>query len=542
MKFDSWNIRLKYPTNPIEEIVKERKKRSGFVLSPLYESLSSPSTIHDLKKATKIIKQWVSSRKTVGIFMDYDADGVCAGAIIYKTILALGGKCEYYVPQRSEGYGLSNSAIDYFKTKNIGLVVTVDCGIRNIDEVEYAKGRGVEIIVTDHHLVGDDLPRALAIVHPSLDNDSSQSQYSGAGVAFQLARELLDKDEKTKWLLDLASISTVADVVPLLQDNRIIVKYGLLVINKTKNLGLRHLIERAGLSEKEIGTYELGYMIAPRLNAAGRLAKPVDSFLLLTTKKSDEAKQLSEKLNRYNEERQKQLSESMAEALLDTKKNKLYNNKIIVLRGDWNEGIVGLIAGRVTQEYHLPSIVLTKVDGKLKGSARSISKIDITKLISKFGKYLLSFGGHKQAAGLSLQNKNYKLFKDALEKEAGKMKDDIFKSKLEIDALLRMDDINMRFVRDLQKLSPFGMGNPQIVLCLEGIEIDQMRLVGKDNNHLSLSLCDKDRFCKAILFDYNEKVFGLEEGGKYDFAFRATIDSWQGQEKISLNILDAKKR
>ena len=542
MKYDDWNIKLKYPKNPIEAIIKERIKRSGFVLSPEYGAISDPKTIHDLPKAAKLIKKEISAGRAIGIFMDYDADGVCAGALLYKAIEAMGGKCEYYVPQRSEGYGLSRQAVDVFKKKNISIIVTVDCGIRNVREIEYANKGGVGVIVTDHHLVGDELPRALAVVHPSLGKARAFSQYSGAGIAFQLARELLEKDEKIKWLLDLASISTVADIVPLVGDNRIIVKYGLLVINKTKNLGLRYLLRVAGLADKKVGAYELGYVIAPRLNAAGRLAKPEDSFRLLVTRDAGEAKALAEKLNTYNEVRQQQLKDSLEEALSDTNKRKLFKNNIIILKGDWNEGIVGLIAGRITQEYHLPSIVLTQVDGKLKGSARSISKVDITEVIGKQEKNLLSFGGHRQAAGLSLKKENFQLVKNALEKATNKIDRSVFKSELEIDALISMDDLNIGFVKDLEGLAPFGMGNPQVILCLKRVEIDTMRLVGKNSDHLSLSLCSKGKLCKAILFDYNEKVFGLKEGQRYDFAFRASIDSWQDREKISLNIIDAKKR
>lgn len=542
MKYDNWNIKLRYPKNPIEAIIKERIKRSGFVLSPEYKDISDPKTIHDLSKAAKLIKKEIADGRPVGVFMDYDADGVCAGALLYKAIEIMGGKCEYYVPRRSEGYGLSKRAIDIFKKENISIIVTVDCGIRNIQEVEYANKNAIDVIVTDHHLIGDKLPKALAVVHPSLGEPGVFLQYSGAGIAFQLARELLGKDEKTKWLLDLASISTVADIVPLVGDNRIIVKYGLLVVNKTKNLGLRHLLRVSGLGDKSVGTYELGYMIAPRLNAAGRLAEPEDSFRLLVTHDADEAKMLAEKLNAYNDARQQQLKDSLKEAFFDASKGELFKNNIIVLKGDWNEGIVGLIAGKITQEYHLPSIVLTQVDGKLKGSARSIPGIDITQVIGKQREYLLSFGGHKQAAGLSLKKDDFKMLKEGLEKEVSKIDKSMFVSKLEIDALVSMDDLSVSFVKKLEGLAPFGMGNPQVLFCLEGVEIDTMRLVGKSRDHLSLSLCDKGKLCKAILFDYSEKVFGLKEGQRYDFAFRASVDNWQNREKISLNIIDAKKR
>jgi len=541
MKYDSWIIKSKFPKDPINSILRDRKK-SGFVLDPSYKDISNPQSINDLLKAKGILLEAISKGEKIGIFMDYDADGVCAGAVLYKALKYLGTECDCYTPQRDEGYGLTKNAIDIFAKKGVKLIVTVDCGIKNIDEVDYARKLGVKVIVTDHHLVGDKIPKAQAVVHPTLNSSKgSFGGYSGAGVAFQLARALLDDRGCSKWFLDLVSISTIADIVPLVADNRIIVKYGFLVLNKTRNMGLKFLIKEAGLGGGNIGSYEVGYILAPRLNAAGRVAKPQDSFKLLISEDKSEAKNLAKKLNKYNLVRQKQLSDSTEKALEIVTKEKLFLKNIIIIKGDWNEGVIGLISGRITSEYHKPSIVLTELDGKLKGSARSISSIDITEMIGRFDNLLLSFGGHKQAAGLSLKKENFNKFKKLIEDDSIKLDKKIFKRELIIDVLVDIEDVDISFAKKIGKLSPFGMGNPQPVIGLSRVLIEKMKLVGKGNNHMSLFICSKSKSCKAILFDYNHEVFEIEEGREYDIAFKVMIDRWNGGEKINLHIIDAKK-
>ncbi len=540
MKFDHWKIISKYPKDPIGVIVDQRQNKAGFVLNPKYSQLSDPDTINDLAKASALLKKTISKKEKIGIFMDYDADGICAGAILYKTLDSLKAKLEYYVPQRNEGYGLSKGAINYFISKNVKVIVTVDCGIKNYNEIRFANDNGVKIIITDHHLMDRKLPEATAIVHPAINRKKNKNDYSGAGVAFQLARSLTNDSQQVKWLLDLAAISTVADIMPLIGDNRLIVKYGLIVINKTRNLGLQQLIIGAGLNKK-IGTYEIGYIIAPRLNAAGRIAKPVDSFKLLITKDKTEAVCLADKLNRYNLIRQKQLTDSLEHAISIVEKKKLYKKKIIVIKGDWNEGIVGLISGKITAIYNRPSIILTPVDGKLKGSARSIPKIDITKEIGKSKSLLLSFGGHKQASGLSLPMSNLKKFITSLEKNMSRIGDNVYRKELIVDVMLKMDELNLSLAKAIEKLAPFGMGNPYPVIALDNVSLEKMKIVGKDNNHMSLTVCDNNIRCKAILFDYDEKIFELIEGAKYKLAFKIMVDSWGGREQVNLNIIDVKK-
>jgi len=539
MKYHRWKINLKYPLDPAGAIVEDRKRKSGFLLNPAYTELQKPQRIHDLVRASEIIKKTIKDKKIIGIFMDYDADGVCAGAILYRAINWQGGSVKYYVPQRHEGYGLSKLAIDHLAKQKVKLIITADCGIKNIEEVKYAKSLGLNVIITDHHLMDKIVPKADAIVHPAFAKNLVN--YSGAGVSFQLSRYFLSDIPRTKWLLDLAAISTVADIVPLVGDNRILVKYGTLVINKTKNLGLGYLIKETGLSEKNIGTYEIGYLLAPRLNAAGRLANPEDSFKLLVTRSRKEANILAKKLNKYNEVRQQQLSDAIAEAFETIRKRKLERDNLIIIEGDWNEGIVGLIAGKITEYYYRPAIVLTKINGKLKGSARSVKGINITAILKKVNKYLLSFGGHNQAAGLSLNQNNKKLFMRAIKREANKISKDRFKKILEVDALCKIEDITVGMVEQLEQLAPFGMGNPRPVLCVKKARIEAVQLVGREQKHLSVSICTKSGLCKGIIFDYQDGSFTIEVGKQYDLAFRVDINEWQGRRKVSLVTIDAKK-
>lgn len=540
MKFDKWTIRSKFPDDPIEAIIKEKEK-AGFILNPLYDDLSDPYLINDLSKAKSIILSTISDNGKIGIFMDYDADGVCAGAILYKTFKYLGGNCVYYVPQRNEGYGLNKKAIDNFHNQGVDLIITVDCGIKNIEEVNYANVLGINVVITDHHLIGDSLPKAKALVHPMLGSGKAFKYYSGAGVAFQLSRALLDDRQQVKWFLDLAAISTIADIVPLVGDNRILAKYGFLVLNKTKNIGLKFLIKEAGLEDLKIGSYEVGYILAPRLNAAGRIAKPEDSFKLLITNSKDEAETLSAKLNQHNLARQKQLSESVEEAFSIIAKERLFLKNIIIVKSNWAEGIIGLIAGKITNQYNRPSIVFTQTDGRLKGSARSISSIDIVHKLSKFDDLLLSFGGHKQAAGLSLEKDKFDDFKKSIESDFEKVKKDSFKKELIIDVLTSIDKIDLTLAKKIEQLAPFGMGNPYPIIGLHGVFLNKIRFVGKDGDHMSLFVCDQDRMCKAILFGYDHSIFEIEEGEKYDIAFKAVVDRWNSKEKINLHIVDVKK-
>ena len=496
----------------------------------------------DLADNTKRIKKAVDLKEKIGIFMDYDADGICGGAIIYKTLKDLGGELCYFVPHRQDGYGLKQNAIEYFVNEKINLLITIDCGIKSVSEIANLNKKKIDTIIVDHHQFGESLPKAYAIVHPKiLKKGAKCSDLSGGGVAYMLCRELYNKSGREKWLLDLAAISSVADVVPLILDNRIIVKYGMLVLNKTRNLGLKYLVEAADLKMGEIGGYEIGFMIAPRINAAGRISSPEDSFKLLITQDEAVAKKLAQKLNKLNSERQKLLSEGEDEACEIVEKKQIYKQNIIIVQGQWNEGIVGLIASKLVEKFNRPAIVLTQVDDKVKGSARSIAQIDITELISKSSDYLLSFGGHSQAAGLSLIKSKFKKFEKSILASADKISQNVFEKYLNIDALIESSKIKMSLADDLEKLEPYGAGNPKPVFAVERIKVDSIRSIGKDLTHRKVTFIKSNHIYQAVLFNFEKGNWAINKGDILDIAFCVDINRWNQNKRVDLILKDVKE-
>jgi len=541
-KYSKWEIFSRYPKDPIKEILKQRQvKDIENFLNPKYETLSPSHSIQGLKVGVERIRKALKNKEKIAIFADYDADGICGGAIVYRALKILGDEPEYYVPERLEGYGLSQSAVEKLKHLGISLLITVDCGISNDTEIAHAKKLGIDTIVVDHHQCPEKLPDAVAIIHPKVGHNVCFEDFSGGGVAYLLARSLLRERGLEKWLIDLAAISTVADVVPLLGDNRTIVKYGLLVINKTKNLGLKYLIQVAGLAQVEIGTYEIGFMIAPRINAAGRIAKPRESFELLVTDDKVRAKDLAEKLNDLNIRRQKMLDAAQEEAIKMVQSKKLDQRNLIILRGSWSEGIVGLISGKVTEYFHRPSIVLSEGKDILKGSARSIEGVNITDLIAAAKRHIKKFGGHTMAAGLSIEKDKFKDAEEALLRQSQKIDSKLLERVLKIDCLLDEKLLNIDFVDKLEKLKPFGVGNPKPTFALSGAEIISKRAIGRDKNHVRFEFKKGYKFFKGIFFDFAEENYNIQVGDVVDLAFSVKLDIWQGRKKIDLILEDVKK-
>jgi len=541
-KYSKWEIFSRYPKDPIKEILKQRQvKDIENFLNPKYETLSPSHSIQGLKVGVERIRKALKNKEKIAIFADYDADGICGGAIVYRALKILGDEPEYYVPERLEGYGLSQSAVEKLKHLGISLLITVDCGISNDTEIAHAKKLGIDTIVVDHHQCPEKLPDAVAIIHPKVGRNVCFEDFSGGGVAYLLARSLLRERGLEKWLIDLAAISTVADVVPLLGDNRTIVKYGLLVINKTKNLGLKYLIQVAGLAQVEIGTYEIGFMIAPRINAAGRIAKPRESFELLVTDDKVRAKDLAEKLNDLNIRRQKMLDAAQEEAIKMVQSKKLDQRNLIILRGSWSEGIVGLISGKVTEYFHRPSIVLSEGKDILKGSARSIEGVNITDLIAAAKRHIKKFGGHTMAAGLSIEKDKFKDAEEALLRQSQKIDSKLLERVLKIDCLLDEKLLNIDFVDKLEKLKPFGVGNPKPTFALSGAEIISKRAIGRDKNHVRFEFKKGYKFFKGIFFDFAEENYNIQVGDVVDLAFSVKLDIWQGRKKIDLILEDVKK-
>jgi len=544
MKYDSWKILSRYPKNPIQAILDNRLiKDSATFFNPKYDSLPKASSFPALKSAADVIRNLKKSGGKIGLFMDYDADGICGGSILFKALESLEIKVEAYIPKREEGYGLSRHAVEHFKRSKVNLLICVDCGIRNNIEIALAKELGIETIIVDHHQITSDLPKALVIVHPQVKNKLKFREYSGGGVAYLLVRELYKESGQEKWLIDLATISSVADVVPLQDVNRTIIKFGMMVINKTRNLGLRKMIEKAGLKLGEISPYEVGFMIAPRINAAGRVSDPHKSFELLTTADPKIAADSAVELEELNLERQRILESTQQEAIKIVESKKLFSNRIIILKKtNWNEGVIGLVASRLVEKYFKPCIVLSQRGNLLKGSARSIPGINITNLIGKAEKHLMSFGGHSQAAGISLKSDNFEKVNKKINLEAKSISESLFKRVLKVDVLLEMNKINLSVANYMDKMQPFGPANPRPVFAFENVKISSLSKIGKEQNHYKFALCQNIEQKYCIAFRAKENNLEIKNGDIVDIAFTVKSSVWQGEKKLDLIVEDVQKK
>ena len=448
-----------------------------------------------LIKVIKLLKNIKKNNQMIVVYTDYDADGITGGAILWETLHLLGFKVMPYVPHRKlEGYGFSKTGIDNVKKQyNPELIISVDHGITKVKEVKYAKKLGIKIIITDHHLKGDKIPKAEAVFHiPEL---------SGSGVAYFFAKEifenfkfqilnfeLLNNNFHTDYLA-LASIGTVADLVPLTGPSRSIVKYGLKTFPNIKRFGIKHILKEAGIEGKEITPYEIGFVIAPRINAVGRLESAIDALRLLCTTDEKKALNLAHKIGQTNINRQDLVKKSVEEAYekIKNSKFKIGKTKIIILVSDsWNEGIIGLIASKIAEKFYRPTLVLTKSNGNYKGSARSIPSFHITDFLRSLKKYLIDVGGHAQAAGFTIEAKNLPIFKTSIFKKVEKLiNDKDFERKITADLKIPILKITLSLVKSLEKLAPFGIGNPKTVFYSESV-LSGAQLFGKNNTHLKI--------------------------------------------------------
>ncbi len=492
-----------------------------------------------MKKVIALLKQIKKQGRTIVVYTDYDADGVTGGTVLWETLHLLGFKTMPYVPDRKkEGYGFSIIGIDAVKKKyDPALIISVDHGITAKDKVTYAKKLGIPIVITDHHLKPEKLPTdALAIFHiPAL---------SGSGVAYVIAKEIYEHFGKNNTKLQhnfhheypaLAAIGTIADLVPLVGPSRSIVYHGLEACAKTTRHGLIHIMRQAGIEGRKITPFEVGFIIAPRINAVGRLGSAINALQLLCTTDNLRAQTLAQSIGNTNRERQDMVKVAVEEAKdLVSKMKKL--PKLIILTSDkWHEGIIGLIASKIAEEYYRPTIIMTKSDGFSKGSARSIPSFHLTNFLRSLKKHLVDVGGHAAAAGFTIEQKKLSAFIKAAERKADillKTKD--LEKKLEADFSMPLSLVTMRLAQELEKLQPFGTGNPQPVFYSEAELIDA-KIFGKKNEHLKFYVKDprKNSFpLEIVAFGQAELFQSLSNGMKMKIAYSLMIDRWGGNERL----------
>lgn len=534
---NKWIIKYEYPSDIFEKIL-DLRKMSTEELKGSYDDLDNLTQLKNLQIAVREIVKFKG--KKICIYADYDVDGLSGAAILYRTLKALGFDVICYIPKREEGYGLNTEVIKKLSQDGIKLIITVDCGIKNEAEVKTAQACGMHVIVTDHHKIIGSVPECI-IVHSDLTNMETSSFLSGGGVAFMLAKELLHGSPQTKWLLDLAAMSTFADMVPLVGANRIICKFGLIVLNQTKNMGLQELIKISNINYGDISAYHVSFLLAPKINASGRLEDPAVSLELLTTEDATIAKQTALVLDELNRKRQDLVSEHIDSLIEKYKTKKLSREAIIEFDPVFRDGVLGLVSGKLTERYYLPSIVLTSHDGILKGSARSIKGIDITLVLSKLNKYLINFGGHAMAAGLSLKENDLEIFTKKINEEIIKFKEDIFLKKLEIDALVGMDQLSIGLIDQLDCLEPFGIANPRPVFAVFDVAISSTRDCGKDGAHQQVKFNSLGKEIEGIMFNAN-KSGKFKEGERYDVAFNLQKDNFRNVTKLKMMIKDFRSK
>ena len=515
---------------------------------PEFDSdLYSPDKMKGISLAVSRIKKAAENGEIVGIFSDYDADGIPGAALLYRAFQKVGVKSEVYIPNREVGYGLSREGVDYLLSKKCTLIITIDLGIRSIAEAVYCRENAVDLIITDHHLPGDEIPSANIVINPKQPGDEYPfKELCGCAVVFKLITALAtvfpkELDQKyLKWNMDLVAISTIADVVPLLDENRTLAKFGLLVMNKTQNFGLRSLIKVIGLGEeKKIDAYQVGFQIAPRINAPGRVDHATKSFELLVSSDENETKELSDWLNEKNSTRQDQMEKAQDEAVKIIEKDELYKNKIIIVSSKWQRGIIGPTASRLVEKFSRPVIMFAEEDDTMTGSARSVSGVNIVEIFEQCSDEILKFGGHKGAAGITVEKDKFdKFIKKIVKVSKNVVTDDSLVKKIKIDAKVDLTELTMKLHSDLLKFEPFGMGNSRPTFLVSGVQFSTFRFVGKEMNHFSAVVEGPSYKFKAIWFNCPFKPDFFDRGKKYDVVFTLSLDEWQNQKTLSFNVQD----
>ncbi|MDP3941611.1 MAG: single-stranded-DNA-specific exonuclease RecJ [bacterium] len=513
----------------------------------------------ELDKAVKRIEKAIKDQEQIVVFGDYDVDGICASAILWETLHGKQANIMPYIPHRvDEGYGLSVAGIKNArsKIKNIALIITVDNGIVANEAVEFAKANGIDVIITDHHLPHEDeahrKPAAYAIVHTT--------KLCGAGVAWVLAKEFLHNDKKllnthmTDHLI-FAALATVADMVPLVNGNRAIVKYGLIELRKTTRVGLRALFEEAGIEQRSIETYQIGHVISPRLNAAGRMESAMDSLRLLCTRDVRRAKELANMLGEINKLRQEetlmatehaigQVANGLGQKSLPDGKPQM-SKLLFIAHESYQQGVIGLVAGKLVERYYRPSIVIAIGDTQSKASVRSVRGFNIIEFLRTKSEHFVNVGGHPMAAGFTVETEKIAVLQQILEDAAAQVLTDAhLERRISVDCELPLEAVSQDLYVALQALSPFGIGNPEPVFCSKTV-IKDIRIMGRDGKHIKLRLSpatykipDTKYEIEAVGFGMGERVGEIKVGTEIDVAYTVDENQWNGRKSLQLKLKD----
>ena len=515
-------------------------------LEPTRNDFYDPFLLPDMEIAVPRIINAIENKEKIVIYGDYDVDGITSISVLKKFLEDRGLDVSEHIPNRlDEGYGLNKEAIDEINKSGCKLMITVDCGISGLEEVEYANSLGIETIITDHHEPLDELPKAIAVIDAKIKtNKYPFNQLAGVGVVFKLIQAIsiklgLDEKEYLKYL-DLVCIGTISDIVPLVDENRVIAKLGLKLVEVTRNIGLRTLLDSIGY--KKINSMSVSFGIAPRINACGRMGHADEALKLFLTNDKSEAIALTQKLNDYNKERQDIEKNIFEEALNKINEENIEEKSAIVLGGDnWHHGVIGIVASKITDMYFKPSILICFENNKGKGSGRSIPGFDLHKALCETSQYLEKYGGHAMAVGLSLSKDKFENFKKAFQEYADSKDINEIVPIINIDKLITEKELNLEAVRDLEKLEPFGEANKCPLIAYKNLKIDSIRVL-TEGKHMKLTLkTEKNNIITAMGFNMGYRAEEYLIGDKVDIVGTLEINAFNGNENIQFNLKDIMK-
>ena len=520
-------------------------------LNPSLESLEDPLEYQGMRKAVERIRLAIGRKEKILVYGDYDVDGITGSAILHPILKKLGADADAYIPHRiNEGYGLNQESLEKLLKKKYGLVITVDNGITGISQIQFLRNKGVDTIVVDHHLPREEgLPPAYAIVsaclpagRPNAGEKRGDPDLAACGLAFKLGWALCGNYHEVESYLDLVTIGTVCDMAPLRGENRIFLKYGLPLLTKTKRVGLMVLMDVAKVTRNYLSYRDIAFGLGPRINASGRMGSPENAFKLLTTENMIEAQNLAQILDEGNRDRQKVESTAFADALekVETGVLKDHERVLVLDSPDWHEGVLGIVASRLAERYQKPSIVISLKNGVGKGSGRSIPQFSLFDSIIQCDKLLESFGGHAQACGLTIKEENIPVFRNRLNEIASQeMKDLSQGAQLAIDGELPFSQLDLKFLKDLEGLSPFGPGNEKPLFLSRNVKVKgRSQKRGKDTLQCWMTDEKGKATCEVIGFRAYERWNASEQKPAYDIVYQPALRNFQGIASIQLELED----
>lgn len=514
---------------------------------PKLEQLHSPFLMKDMDKAVSRIIKAIEAKEQVMIYGDYDVDGTTSVSMMYQFLTSLTDNVTHYIPDRyTEGYGVSFQGIQYAIDNDIALIISLDCGIKAIEKIKIAKEANVDFIICDHHLPGDVIPEALAILDPKQqDCQYPYKELSGCGVGFKLIQAICEKKSLSEkaylQYLDLVVVSIAADIVPITGENRILAYYGLKKLEENPNVGLKTLLNN--YSKLNFTISDIVFKIAPKINAAGRIEHADLAVNLLTSKNQNTAEQIAKEIEGLNVERKTLDADVTHEALLQIIENQEENDSTTVVYGkDWHKGVLGIVASRLTEKYYRPTIVFTESNGKMVASARSIKGYSVYDAIDRCSTHLEQFGGHKYAAGLTMNPKKYSLFKQAFEADVkNTISHALLTPQIEIDIELNLEDITPKFNRILKQFAPFGPQNMRPVFLTKKVfDSGYAKVMGNEGKHLRLNVYQEGarNMVAAVGFGLGDYLPFIQSGKSFDIVYTIEENDWQGKSHLQLNIKD----